>query len=73
MLDKWDIKAFRQRTPEFTLSINKMKFKQDNIKYLLIKNEDPKKVNIFIFFTNFKEEKRDFFGNIAYLIMDNTL
>lgn len=71
ILKDWEISAFRQRNNSiFNFEMNDLVIKGEETKYLLMKDQNPNKVNIILFFPNFTEEKRQTFGGAAYIFLD---
>jgi hypothetical protein len=73
-LSKWEIKAFRQRkTPTFSMTINGLVITAKDVKYLLIKDNDPLKMGILLFIPGFTEEKREDFVGAGFVFLDGVL
>jgi len=69
-LQEWEIKKFRQRMQGFDIDIGDICIKYNDTKYSFVKDKDSKKINILLFIKDFSEEKRDEFGNAAYIFID---
>ena len=70
-LENWNITAFRQRNNTiYNFEMNDIKITGNGVKYLFVKDKDPNKISILLFFPNFSEEKRNDFGGAAYIFMD---
>lgn len=70
VLQEWEIKKFRQRMNGFDIEIGNVCIKYDDTKYVFVKDEHPEKISILLFVKDFSEEKRDRFGNAAYIFVD---
>lgn len=69
-LQDWDIKKFRQRMQGFNIEIGNVCINYDETKYWFVKDNDPEKISILLFIKDFSEDKRDEYGNAAYLFVD---
>ena len=73
-LEKWDIIKFRpRRFPLNEIHYNNIEIKVDDVRFILIKDNDPNKVGIILFIKNYNKNKENTFKSIGYLYLDEAL
>ncbi len=71
-LERWEFIKFRpRRTPIMDIEIRGHTVKTDEVRYALFK--DGKKVGIMVFFEDFTEVEKNFFGTVGFLLLDEAL
>ena len=73
-LKYFSVTKFRPRkTTIYDLSISGTLIKAESVKYLLFKDENPNKVGIFLFFSDYQDELKNLFAQIGFLFLDQIL
>jgi hypothetical protein len=73
-LSRWNFVKFRQRAVELSIvEFDGMKIDPRDVHCVIVKDENPSKVGILLFFDGYTEKQRNVFGNIGYLIIDQAL
>lgn len=73
-LEKWNVIKFRpRRTISDSLTLNNKTIYTKDISFLIVKDEVPNKLGILMFFVDYSESERDYFGQISFLLLDEAL
>ena len=73
-LERWVFVKYRQRMNVLlNVEFGGVEVDPDNIHYVIVKDTDPYKAGVLLFFDGYTEQARDIYGNIGYLILDQAL
>lgn len=73
-LKKWVFTKFRpRRSPLTDVSLGGITVKVDDVRYFMLKDEDPKKVAIVLYIKNYSEVNSDPYRHAGYLMLDQAL
>lgn len=73
-LKLFDVTKFKPRREILNdIQIADTKIKSSDVKYVLLKDENPHKIGIILLFENYKDESKDLFGQIGFLLIDEAL
>lgn len=73
-LSRWTFVKYRQRAVELSIvEFDGMRIDPSDVHCVIVKDENPSKVGILLFFDGYNEKQRNVFGNIGYLILDQAL
>lgn len=74
--DKWIFIKYRQRNlddPIEGITFEGREVCGEGIKFIMIKDEDPKKIGILLFFPDYLENERELFAQVGFLLLDHML
>ena len=74
LLERWTFIKYRQRADKLlNIEFGSLQINPDNVHYVVVKDQNPSKAGILLFFDNYVEKQRDEFANVGYLILDQAL
>ncbi len=75
-LDRWIFIKYRQRridNPAKGIKFEGRLVSGEGVKYSLIKDEDPQRIGVLLFFPNYSENDSQLFANVGFLLLDHML
>lgn len=73
-LERWTFIKYRQRADKLlNIEFGSLQINPDNVHYVVVKDQNPAKAGILLFFADYVEKQHDEFANVGYLILDQAL
>ena len=74
LMKRWRITKFRQREVNLLdVKFGEKEIKAEDVHYAIVRDNNPTRLGILLFFENYHETQNDIFGNIGYLFLDQAI